>query len=114
MDVLFPDPPSGYRPPTCKSHGNAKDRFQHEDAFCVMAKGTMAKVSHEAFRLVKPVVQRLVIPNDASPYTNATKGMMVGMCHERYSLMIIFVIVLFVLIVETPCKFLAYFATGCI
>tara|TARA_B100000929_G_scaffold176195_1_gene139551 strand:- start:1528 stop:1734 length:207 start_codon:yes stop_codon:yes gene_type:complete len=48
--------------------GRPEQRFEHENAFSMVPKGPVSRISKDRLRLVKPLVERQVIFHHPSPF----------------------------------------------
>ena len=60
-----------------------EDRLRHEDALGMVPQGPVPEIGDDLFRLVKPVMDALVVGDGAAPFPDAGKRMMIRMCHVR-------------------------------
>ena len=82
-DMLLADPSNGKNASGRQCDRRAKDRLRHESAFGMMPQRAVPEIGDDLLRLVKPVMDALVVFDRAAPFANAGQRMMVGMCHDR-------------------------------
>lgn len=82
-DMLLAYPSDWDHAATGERDCGAENRFRHEDALGVVPQGAVAEVGGDLLRLVKPVVDALVVGDRAAPFPHAGQRVMVRMRHDR-------------------------------
>jgi len=68
--VLFAYKANGHNTAIGVDDSRPEQGFEHEDAFGMVPKGPVPRISKDRLRLVKPLVEREVIVHHPSPFPN--------------------------------------------